>query len=266
MSFRNAVKDWIPPAVMSQLTRVQIARLTMRNRAILRCNKRFLGVCEDKDVYIIGNGPSLSGIDLQALEGKPLFVCNDFYLHNDTANLNLQYYFNLDPRELWYEKIQQYMDKKQLSNMNFFFPIRSQGQAARLFRPNIENTYFIGHHGSIYESYGKYLDLSRTTLKIINILQVMLLMANYMRFKNAYLLGFDLNFLAYKTKADVKHFYDSRDVSQVPAVQPNQYGRVAFNTYQLFNALRALRDEVTMNIYNSNPESYLDMFEYRGLE
>ena len=56
-----------------------------------------------------------------------------------------------------------------------------------------------------------------------------------MGFKNAYLLGFDYNFLAYRKKSLLKHFYKKKDVSQTPADEKEQYGRVAYHTYLLFN-------------------------------
>jgi hypothetical protein len=140
--------------------------------------------------------------------------------------------------------------------------MHSYDRVHQLLPEAVKNRYFISHFGQLYEQYDKYFDLNRTTLAVVNILQIFLVAANYMGFKNAFLLGFDMSWLAYQKKSKVDHFYESKNVSIIPVDEKNAYGRIAYNTYLLFNALALFNNLTSMQIYNCTKGSFLDMFEW----
>ena len=128
---------------------------------------------------------------------------------------------------------------------------------------SLSNSYFIEHAGEAYYAYDNFLDLSRSTLRIVNILQVLLVSAIYMGFKNIYLAGFDYNFLSYKKKSDIQHFHDNDTRAFKPPYESRSYARVTCNLCLILNALdhleRLTSDRAT--IYNiSHEDSYLDLF------
>lgn len=266
MTSKNKIKKYLPPILIQKITKIRIYYRSLTYRKIIKNNKNLKNKHINEDIYIVGNGPSLKEYDFAKITDKSLFVCNDFYLHPEVNSLDIKYYINMDVRGDWFNNIKLHIDNKRLDRIKFIFSADRYDDVIKEFSDYMDNVYFISNFGQIYDDYNSYLDISKTTLHIINVLQGYLISANYMGFSNAYLIGFDFNVLAFKTKAKVTHFYDFSDnVSHTPSRKENEYSRVAFSTFLLFNALFILNNKININAYNCLSESFLDMFEFKEI-
>ena len=87
-----------------------------------------------------------------------------------------------------------------------------------------------------------------------------------MGYKNIYLVGFDFDFLTYKKRYELPHFFKNTDKRAIVSNSKNSYANSVCNAGITLKSLETLRDvseEKNVNIYNlNNPDSFLDMFRY----
>ena len=187
---------------------------TYNKKHLIKKNVELKNKYIDESVYLIGNGPCLNDYDLKLLQGKYLFVCNDFYLHDDFSCLKVGYYFNMDPTTHWIKNIVASVNKEKLDEINFIFPIthiKLFGDKLKYFK----NKYFISAGGTAFYNYGHYLNLHKQTLQVSNILQMYLVASWYFGFKEVNMIGFDFSFLSYKNKNQIPHFYGDNTLAFV---------------------------------------------------
>lgn len=260
---KETLKRTLPPIVTEQIPIFKTYIRYLKYKDYFTSNSRFKNCEAGKDLVIVGNGPSLKKVDLKKLNHMDMFVANDFYVHEDFNELNIKYYFNMDPREIWFENIFKSVPKEKLGNIEFFLSFSHIDRIKKL-GDGLKNKNYIIHGGSAYQNYGKYLNIHRPTLGIINILQILLVTASYMGYKNNYLVGFDYSFLAYKNKNQIPHFHNSDKRAYKPEVEESSYTRVTCNACKLFLSLQNLTRFLNknMNIFNATQEdSYLDFFK-----
>jgi len=266
--FKNSIKRYLPPIVTENVGLVRAHREYVKNKDVFRKNKELYLKHKGESLLIIGNGPSLKKVDLSRLNHLKIFACNDFYLHKDFKDIKVDYFFNLDPREVWFNNVLKTVDSKTLDSMRFILPFEKI-EKCKEYLQEIKHQNYVIHGGSEYSRYTKYLDLSKPILGIINILQVFLIAARYMGFKNVYLVGFDYSFLAYKSKGAIPHFHEKDERAFRPKPEKGEYIRVTCNAGRLFRSLEHLLSSIEkdMNVYNANYEDcYLDLFEELSLE
>ena len=265
---KESLKRILPPIVTEQIPILKTYIKYMTNKDYFTSNSRFKNCESGKDLVIVGNGPSLKKVDLKKLNHMDMFVVNDFYVHEDFNELNIKYYFNMDPREIWFENIVKSVPNDKLNNIEFFLSF-SHIERIKKMGDVLKNKNYIIHGGSTYQNYEKYLDIHRPTLGIINILQILLVTVHYMGYKNIYLVGFDYSFLAYKNKNQIPHFHNTDNRAYKPEIEENSYTRVTCNACKLFLSLQELVKvlDKKINIFNATHEdSYLDIFREIGLE
>ena len=258
---KNILKKFIPPIILDYRALIGSYFCYAKNYKKIVRNKKFLDINKGRDLLIIGNGPSLNKVDLQKLKHLDMFACNDFYLHDDFNELNIKYYFNLDPREIWFRNMSKNIKKEKLEKINFFFSLSHKNRIDE-YGEFIKNKNYIIDNGKSYYSYSNFLQIDRPTLHILNILQILLITGNYMGYKNIYLVGFDYSFLAYRNKSQVEHFHKGNNQAFKSKEEENQYGRMACSVCTVFNALNHIKRAVISSIYNlSYEDSFLDIFE-----
>lgn len=258
---KNIIKRYLPPVIIDNIHVIRGRIKYLNNKQYFDKNIKFYNANKDKDLLIIGNGPSLKDIDLSKFKHMDMFAANDFYVHKDFNSLDIKYYFNMDPRDVWFKGITKFIAQKKLDQMEFFFPFSHNGLIDKLGK-NLKNKNYIISGGENYYRYNKFIELHKPTLRIINILQILLISANYMGYKNIYLVGFDYSFLAYKNKMQIPHFHDGNKCSFQPPLEKKSYGRMCRSVGQLFFALDELSKNINVNIFNLGYQSsYLDLFK-----
>ena len=224
-------------------------------------NKKFRGVGSGRSVLILGNAPSLNNFPLDSVQkDMDIFACNDFFLHESFDRIMPSYYFNMDPRSIWFENLRKNVSPESLARIEFFLPF-SRFNVVNKLGAYIPNVNYIQHAGSAYRNYSSFMSLSSLTLEIKNVLQILLLAAHYMQYDKAYLLGFDYSFLAFKNKHFIPHFHNSDPRAFKPALEEKVYTRMVCNVCKVLTALQYLQPALTLSVYNVGYEtSFLDLF------
>lgn len=260
------LKELLPPILTEHVPIAKAYFSYMKNSSIIKKNKKFKDIHKSKTVIIIGNGPSLNRINLLALNKYEMFALNDLYLHKDFNNIKIRYYFNMDPREVWFENFKKSVPKETIHSTEFFFPF-SQFDRIKKLGSLFTNKNYIISGGQRYNALRKYTDLSLPVLHISNGLQIMLLTAFYMGFTRIYLVGFDYDFLSYKRKFEMPHFHGVDDKRAFVPNENNQNFSVSVsNVGKTLMSLEIISEVLNeggakVSILN-NKESFLDMFSH----
>jgi len=184
--------------------------LYLQNKRILYKNKELKDKYQGKRCFIIGNGPSINQQDLTKLSDEYTFVCNAFYLHKQLNIIAPKFYLMREPIMLnnSFNKIFKEMMEKinfyasQNNNTKFFFNIQYKNYIDnnKLFSRN--QVYYFLFNGSK----GKRMvhDVERHKPPGRGINPFMLFLAEYLGFKDIYIIGVDL--CDFKNK-DEHHFY-----------------------------------------------------------
>jgi hypothetical protein len=259
---KQQLKKWMPPIIVQNIGLFRAYIKYMKYKDLICKNKRFEGVGAGKKLLIIGNGPSLNGVDFDHFKSFDMFACNDFYVHPKFDQLNVKYYFNLDPREIWFNNIVDSLSQEKINSLEFFLPI-SHLQQIRQFGNGIPNKNYLIGGGERYDKYSRYMALDKPTLGVMNILQILIVGAYYMGYRDIYLAGFDYSFLAFRNKSMIPHFHKG-DYRAFKAPAKNNYTSNVCNACKSLTALSILSEillEQQINIINvSHEDSFLDMF------
>jgi len=262
----DRIKRYIPPVVLDNYGALKSQFTYYKHKKYINNNRRFKNIATEKKLLLIGNGPSLNNIDLSKLDYMDKYVCNDFYVHKDFNDLNVKYYFNMDPREVWVENIVKHVSVERLNEINFFLPLSHYELISRL-GDRLKNKNYLLQGGSDYYRYKHYLELHKPILNVMNILQALLLTANYMGYRDVFLAGFDFSFLAYKAKNEIEHFHGGDSRAFQPIEETGAYKRMTGSVNKIFTALEYLKICTNMNVYNlSYEDSFLDIYDKFNVE
>ena len=204
--------DWIVPPALERAMRRRAENFLASSLSV---NRALEGRHADrKRCFVIGNGPSLKGVDLTRLKGEVTIGANSFYKHPSAPAMELRYlcigdphFFQDEPRVVdWHHLIEREMPKttlilsktaRPLVEKHALYPkhetfyVETSGVPAR--RPSEVNIDFT-----------KPLNVGQSTGTLVEIP-----LAMYLGFREIYLLGFDANWL--ENLAASYHFYDKHD-------------------------------------------------------
>lgn len=204
--------DWVLPPELERVLKRSLERVSarsmLRNREL---KDRHAG---QRRCFVIGNGPSLKGMDLKPLVNEFTISANSFYKHPDAAALDLKYlcigdaHFMInEPRAVeWHRIIEQRMPHTTLI-------LHAQARALiaehGLYR-NHECFFVEGSAAPAKRASELDFDLSRPlNVGFTTGTLIMIPLAIYLGFKEIYLLGFDANWLENLDRS--YHFYDSHE-------------------------------------------------------
>ena len=266
---KKIIKQLLPPIIYDQLPIYKTYFNYLLNRKLFASNIKFKNQKIGKDLLVIGNGPSLNKINLLLLNDMDMFALNDFYLHEQFNELNVKYYFHMDPTPKWFKYIKKSISQSKLDSLEFFLPFSHYDLIKRSGR-ELKNKNIIINGGKTYERFKYFIDIHKPTLLICNGLQMLLVTALYMGYKNIYLAGFDFDFLTYKKRYELPHFFNNKDERVNVSTSKNSYATTVCNSGITLKSLESLRDvseQKNVKIYNlNNPNSFLDMFIYTEMK
>ncbi|MFC1579347.1 hypothetical protein ACFL4N_00370 [Thermodesulfobacteriota bacterium] len=184
--------------------------------------------------FIIGNGPSLSEMDLTRLKNEYTFCLNSFFLHKDINIINPKCYITGNPlflKSTFFDKEAiPFLSKNpgMIKIFDYHFSRAAKGKMDEL-----ENVFFIRFNqnrrilsvGKIIFDPSKILPASDASVLI----QSAIPLAVYMGFKKIFLVGCDCNYKMGKDfgKIDVNHFYkesDHQDMLDIVKEAKEKYG------------------------------------------
>lgn len=248
---------------------------------------KFKNISKNKDCVILGTGPSINEIDISKFANTYTFSLNLFLKHEQinllkkntiviapihtpltfdvykyafSTIINKKIESNIFLGESLYEynlynffkENHKYDEiKKQIYYLNYF-------SSMILSNKNINNSFI--HDISKGPLYSPRQNLS-----------VALQLAYYMGFKNVYLYGVDMDAIK-KNKDYHDHFYSKHEEFELnddPLYLKNKSMRTRgrfkwfYNLWNEFELLKKFYEENGMKIFNSNPNSYLNVFDFK---
>ena len=222
---------------------------------------RFKGLHKGKRCFVIGNGPSLSNIDLDKLKGEFTFSSNGIYMMFNKTDWRPSYYVCIDDEILRkaYDDIE-----KNIKCPAFI----SQEAIMSLARFNLDNFYFFTHDHRNKLRPERTNDFSEEIAILSNghnVTYACLQICVYMGFSEIFLLGVDNTFrlgvklngeLVYG-KSDISHFHKNYKniIADNYATIPIDVINAAYTTARVHCESRGVK------IYNATRGGELEIFE-----
>lgn len=222
--------------------------LTFNESKIKKLRDKFHG----RRCFLIGNGPSLSQMDLTLLEHEVTFVSNKFYKLKTNLTPDFWFIFDILNIEWDYPKIYG-------NGICKFIPFRSRQSI-----DEIDNeTLLINQLGGVWDFSE---DALRGIYKGENVIFSMLQLACYMGFKEIYLIGVDFNWgegVGHKNTAELikgqsisaTHFVDNYYEEDEPWMSP-----VLADAITQFRIAKRFTESKGIQVHNAGIDSKLDIF------
>jgi hypothetical protein len=239
-----------------------------RNRDIGRLAGRHAGA--DR-CYVIGNGPSLKGMDLRPMAGHCTIGANSFYKHPDAATIGLKYLCIFDPHFMqdqpraveWHQTVAQKLPQ---TTMLLHHSARPLVERHGLY-PGRE-VYYVRSGFQTHEL--RHVDFDFTRPRNIGMTtgsSIAIPLAIYLGFKEIVLVGFDCNWLA--DTGGSYHFYDTHEYfPEFDSIDKDGrgYGYEAFlriiqREFESHRLVRAKAQARGVRIINATRGGLLDAYE-----
>lgn len=218
--------------------------------------------------FLIGNGPSLTLEDLEAIRGEISFCCNGIYRIFDRTNWRPTYYFFTDNVfESQIPLIKESFQGTFFSN-NLFHNVKENDSGIVYANTITRDDYYV--HGNMID----YYVASRAT-----VMSFMIEMAMFMGFQEIYLLGVDCSNGFVGNDAHFMSGYMSKDMEVIEQRRTrnvvkngkrlsfSELGQYRIDRSMLaYEKLRVYADHQGVKIYNATRGGYLEAFERINLD
>ena len=238
------------------------------------------GVASSKRCFILGNGPSLAGVDLSALESETVFVTNWFANHEDAHVLKPDYYC-ICSHELfggWGQEVPHFNDDLRQriealeDSTTLVLPFR--------FMPYVESGGLFDQHDRRYLLFDRpkagidtvgsiETDLSQPLHDGYTVIITYCLpLAKWLGFKEIYLLGVDSNYGISSPSDPKQYFYDSKlhtsSTSKFESL--DRIWAPEGPVFQNYEIVRRQFESDGVRIMNLTPGGRLDVFDRMSLD
>jgi hypothetical protein len=220
--------------------------------------------------FVIGNGPSLKGMDLRPLAGATTIAANSFYKHPDAATIGLDYLCIFDPHFMsdepraveWHRTVAARLPD---TTMLLHHSARSLVAAHDLY-PDRE-VYYV--HSGFHTSRLDRVDLDFRRPRNIGMTtgsSIAIPLAIYLGFREIVLVGFDCNWLA--DTGGSYHFYDTHEYfPEFDSIEKDGRGygyeaflRIILREFESHRLIRAKAEARGVRIINATRGGLLDAY------
>jgi len=239
-----------------------------RNDAIGALERRHAG---ERRCFVIGNGPSLKGMNLRPLAGEFTIGANSFYKHPDASAIGLKYLCIFDPHFMqdqpraveWHQTVAQKLPGTTLLLHESGRPLVTRhglyaGREVHYTRPGFQT------HALRYVDFDfrRPRNIGMTTGSSIAIP-----LAIFLGFREIVLIGFDCNWLADTGKS--YHFYDTHEYfPEFDSIDKDGRGhgyeaflRIIQREFESHRLIRAKAESLGVRIVNATRGGLLDAYE-----
>lgn len=239
-----------------------------RNDAIGALENRHAGV---RRCFVIGNGPSLKGMDLKPLAREHTIAANSFYKHPDAAAIGLKYLCIFDPHFMqdqpraieWHRTVAQQLPT---TTMVLHHSARTLVDRHALYAGR--EVHYVRSGVQTHEL--KYVDFDFRRPRNIGMTtgsSIAIPLAIFLGFREIVLVGFDCNWLADTGKS--YHFYDTHEYfPEFDSIDKDGrgYGYEAFlriiqREFESHRLIRAKAEARGVRIVNATRGGLLDAYE-----
>ena len=223
----------------------------------LEKNKSLQNKHSGQRCFIVGNGPSLSQLDLNKLDSETTFVLNHFYHYRNPQKFIPSYYCYIAPDfPKYYPHIASYLGKNKKTNCLFSIYQKPLIDNQRLFDSQKVFYWFFSDIFRWYDSKVN-IDITKPVLGGNFIAFAVIITAIYMGFKKIYLIGFDHNWKSTPDDVLEDRFYHRLPINPQKWVYYYDLHKDVFKPYKLIKTA-AKNNHAT--IFNATPGSLLDVF------
>jgi hypothetical protein len=260
------VEPYIPPKLFAKAYYVSALFQILQHSGLreLRRNEALRGKLRGKRAFVIGNGPSLSKMDLTRLRDENIFTVNSFFRHARTHGLRPVAHSFIDA-DLFVEPyltsdLKEFAATRDPSTL-CFAPLDFE----HLIRPMMADAHYLLMAGRIENN--SNLDITGILPGLQTVTLAALVVALFMGCSPIYVIGCDVDLLSHVVAVNPlrireSHFYDHAHdiVVDVPQFDYAGYGQAVWRMllgYRLINERRAPEQK----IYNAGVGGLLDVFE-----
>jgi hypothetical protein len=228
----------------------------------------------ERRCFVIGNGPSLKGMDLKPLAEDYTIAANSFYKHPDASVIGLDYLCINDPHFMqdevrtvaWHRTIAEKLPTTRLLLNESARPLVKRHQ---LYHG--QDVHYVKFGRRTRRASTVNLDLSRPlNVGVTTGSSVAIPLALSLGFREIYLIGFDCNWLA-DTSASY-HFYQTHEYfPEFDSVEKDNRGfsyedelRNSLGEFESHRLLRQRAERMGVRIVNATAGGLLDVYERRN--
>lgn len=241
----------------------------MQFKEVLSNNLTLKDRHKGKRCFVIGNGSSLSRLDLTKLQHEIVFVVNNFIKHAIISNYwQPNYYCIADSAHFKDEHIASSVLSSlqdRLNTTEFIFPLMSDG-SINILDYVVDNKHlskfkkffclYRSPWDDDYDLYNHKIDFTSAVPSVMNSIQLPMMSALYMGCTEIYLLGADHDWLANSSRA-VNHFY-GETLYQPTYLSALEHAVVNWKRYYGLAKTASMHNA---KIYNATSGSFIDVFE-----
>lgn len=260
---------------------------SIRDKDILSLNLSIKNKYENKRCFVIGNGPSVSNLDMGRLSNEHTFVMAEFEKNTQATRLRPKFhiisdsvYFTEDLTEYWPRRLRE-KDKDISKDTTMIINLAAKKFIEKYHLFKNHHVYYVGTQGIFTDNLPFNINIDHYVPQPKNSVLMCLMVAVWMGFKEIYLLGCEHNFLShnmgYGKSLSFSHSYDD-EISKLDStndevlkkyVNPKDlklnYETSIANILQLFRNYRffyakARKAHPNLKIFNATPNSFLDVF------
>ncbi len=237
-------------------------------------NVRFKGIYKGKRCFVLGNGPSLSKVDLALLKDEITFSVNDLYYKEDFEKLNTTYHILCDP--YYFKEANEIIQKVcQKSKPQAIFVEGSGYAAFAKINPVHYPVFFFSNGVEIDDLSITGINLCKMLPYFCTVVQSAISIAIYMGFDEIYLLGCDctgiLNYIDRVQQSEMKQYAYQLPESEMAKQQEVMINdeHMFFEWYHIFKSYRLLNEYMKKNkikFINLTENGILDSIEKGNLK
>lgn len=241
----------------------------------LKANAVLKNSYKGKRCFILGNGPSLAGVNLFLLKDEVTFTVNDLYYHEDFDKINTTYHLFADP---FYFKDLEATIKKLLEKSNPKTIFLDRSACKTILSNSLHKKYPISVYANGMEVEDMSfipIDLCKMLPYFCTVVQSAIAIAVYMGFEEIYLLGCDctgiINYIERMHGEEMSEYafhLPKEDQKQQQSVMITSE-HIFYEWHHIFKSYRILRTQLeqkNIKLVNLTGSSILDSLEKGNLE
>jgi len=241
---------------------------------ILQKNIYFRDIHKGGRCFILGNGPSLSKVDVALLKDEITFTVNDLYYKEDFSKINTTYHVFADP--YYFTELEGILEKLMEKSNPLGVFIEGSGYK-EILQNQLQQKYpiYVYSNGIEIEDIKLVpIDLCKLLPYYCTVVQSAISIASYMGFTEIYLLGCDctgiLNFIDRIQRQEIKNYAYRLPEMELLKQKSNSISceHMFFEWHHIFKSYRLLNSfmkEKNITIINLTENSILDAIEKGNL-
>lgn len=257
----NRLKYCLSPFLVDFLRLMRCSPKLYKYRKILARNREWRNRYENDAVLIVGNGPSLKGVDPEWIVGQKVIVMNNFFLAEWSHRVKpVAVCFGEPPSSAAWEDPHKIFEKT--VSESYWLHIDNIGRNGMQEIDYQLNYVLPGVEPRLFGE--REIDLSGLSIGYQNTGILAIEIALYMGFKTIKLVGFDHDWLA--SPEFSRHFY-SQEKDDTDLIGSLSYLELIYSTARTWEGYYALDRAAKAHnatIVNCSQRSFLDVFERRN--